>query len=161
MLHFLRNRQKEEETSYRVIFLKEYGTQPFKEVDFSKYNVFQINDFTLMKFDDISNFYKKLVDTPAYFEVWTVPTILNPKLSLLHSIEELSDKKNQQLQTYLDTLAKTIRDYDYDRKVNNSYLVVNKKQSEIVIEKFKQLSLNLRSINEKEAMVITVLKEQY
>lgn len=155
MLNFLRNKQKVEPTPFKTLFFKEVGTQPFKDIEFSKVDVFQINDFTLRNFDETANIYKELINSPSYFEVWIVPTIINPNLLELKSFK---DTKNPQLQIYLDQLNELAEKFDDDVKVNNSYLVVNKENSEIVTDKFKKLSFILRNISSDEAGSIAVSK---
>lgn len=157
MLNFLRNKQKDEPTPFKTLFFKEVGTQPFKDIEFSKIDVFQINDFTLRNFDETANIYKELVNSPSYFEVWIVPTFINPNLLKLNSFR---DKKNPQLQVYLDNINKLAEKiFDDDVKVNNSYLVVNKENSEIVTEKFKKLSFSLRDVSSDEAKSVSVLNK--
>ena len=156
MLNFFRNKQKIEPTSFKTLIFKEAETQPFKNIAFSEVDVFLINDFTLRSSDETANIYKELTKCPTYFEVWIVPTILNPKLSAINSFE---DTKNPQIQIYLDNLNKLCKKFSNNEiKVNNSYLVVNKENSEIVNEMFNKLSFSLRNISSDEAKSITVIK---
>lgn len=156
VLNFFRKKSKDTPTSFKTLFFKEPGTQPLTDIDFSKYNVFQINDFNLRENANIYNFYQEMVNTSFYFEVWTIPTISNPKSSVISFIEKVKDKKNAQLQTYVEHLKKSTEKIRY-MQINISYLIVNKKHSEIVEDKFNKHSFNLKSVNSNEAKKITVL----
>lgn len=159
MFNFLRNKQKDVPATFRTLVFKEDGLQPLNNIDFIKQNVFQINDFVLRSPDEITNLYEEFVNTYSYFEIWIIPTIINPNLAISSMLDKFKNKDVVELKAYLDYITEVVRDRDI--KVDNSYLVVNKENSELVTKKFEKLSFSLKRISSDEAKDITVIKVKY
>lgn len=161
MFDFFRNKRKDAPTSFKTLIFTEIGIQPFKNIDFSKQNVFEINDYALRNSEEGNNIYKELFKSSSYFEIWVIPTIINPEISRIKNLDKkINEEKDLQLQSYLYNLKNITEVLDQDITVNKLYLTVAKENSEIVTEKFKMLSFSLRNISLDEAKNITVLKRE-
>lgn len=156
MMNLFRRKSKDETPSYNIYYYKEEGARPFKKVDFSKNNVYQISNFVLRDFSEWSNIHKELEDISFYFETWVIPTVFNPNKHALDMIKNRYKNEEDAL-TYLKMLNKMLPENDIITRY--VFLIVDKENSEVLINKFKKLSFGLKEIDENEAENITVLQQ--
>jgi len=136
----------------RLLRVRERGVRPFSKLTLTHKRVFELTNHNYLDvIGEKEGFLNDTNEIPYRFDIWMIPSVLNVK-RLFHDMKKQSENiLNQEiLQQLQDSIGKDMI------SMNRKFLIIDFKNSESIMQKFKDKGYSLMEIPEAVAKVITV-----